>query len=99
MDDYGNTTYMMLPTEGAMALTDRINQAYIRSIFNDTHILAGQQFMPFIPQVKKELFKVLSTIGVYMYPVVMSLGMPAFLYTIVLEKEMRLLENMKINGM
>lgn len=99
MDDYGNTTYLMRPTEGTLQLADRINQAYLRSIFNNTFVMAGQQFMPFKPEVRAEALKILNAIGCLTFPVVMSLGMPAFLYTIVLEKENRLLENMKINGL
>lgn len=41
MEDTGNTTYIMRPTEGAMQLADRMNNAYIRSIFNDTFIVSG----------------------------------------------------------
>lgn len=99
MADYGNTTYLMRPTEGTLQLSDRINQAYMRKLFNDTFVLAGQQFMPFKPNTRGEALKILNTIGCIGFPVMMCLGMPAFLYTIVLEKENRLLENMKINGM
>ena len=55
--------------------------------------------MPFKPDTRSEALKILNTIGMIGFPVMVSLGMPAFLYTIVLEKENRLLENMKINGM
>ena len=34
-----------------------------------------------------------------MFPLFLSLCLPVFLYTIVLEKEQRLIENMKINGL
>ena len=34
-----------------------------------------------------------------MFPVLLSLSLPVFLYNIVLEKEFRLIENMKINGL
>jgi hypothetical protein len=47
LEDTGNTSYVMRPTEGAVSLMDRMNQAYIRSIFNDTFLLSGQQLMPF----------------------------------------------------
>lgn len=33
------------------------------------------------------------------FPVLLSLSLPVFLYNIVLEKEFRLIENMKINGL
>ena len=41
LEDTGNTTYIMRPSEGAMQLADRMNNAYIRSIFNDTYIVSG----------------------------------------------------------
>jgi hypothetical protein len=90
---------MMRPTEGCLSLADRMNQAYMRSIFKDIYVTAGQQFMPFKPDVRTQSLKILNSIGCLTFPVILSLGMPAFLYTIVLEKENRLLENMKINGM
>ena len=37
--------------------------------------------------------------GGIIYPLYLSLSLPVFLYTIVLEKEQRLIENMKINGL
>ena len=42
LEDTGNTSYVMRPTEGAVSLMDRMNQAYVRSIFNDTFLLSGQ---------------------------------------------------------
>lgn len=35
------TSYMVRPTEGALMLTDRMNNAYIRSIFDDTYVVSG----------------------------------------------------------
>lgn len=99
LDDTGNTTYIMRPTEGAMQLADRVNQAYIRSIFPEVHIVAGQQFMPFKPAVRNEAEKILNAVGNIVYPVLLALGLPVFLYGIVLEKETRLMQNMKINGL
>lgn len=37
--------------------------------------------------------------GVVVFPICLSLAMPVLIYNLVLEKEMRLLENMKINGL
>jgi len=99
MEDVGNTTYIMRPTEGTLALADRMNQAYIRSIFNETYIISGQQFMPFQPGIRNEAEKVINAIGNVVYPVLLALSLPVFLYTIVLEKEQKLIQNMKINGL
>jgi len=43
--------------------------------------------------------KLINALGIVIFPLGLCLSMPAFLYTIVLEKENRLLENMKINGL
>ena len=37
--------------------------------------------------------------GYVVFPVLFSLSLPVFLYNIVLEKESRLIQNMKINGL
>ena len=99
MDDVGNTTYIMRPSEGAMALQDKMNQAYIKSIFNDSYQVVGQQLMPFKPDVRDSAQKVINCVGGVCYPLYLSLCLPVFLYTYVLEKEQRLVETMKINGL
>lgn len=99
MEDTGKTSYVMRPSEGAMQLTDKMNQAYIRSIFNDTYLINGQQLMPFKPDVRDGADKIMNALGGINYPLYLSISMPVFLYTIVLEKEQRLIENMKINGL
>lgn len=43
--------------------------------------------------------KIINSFGAVIFPVALAMSMPAFLYSIVLEKENRLLENMKINGL
>ena len=80
-------------------LSERINQAYIKSIFKDTHINSGQMFMPFTVAMDKELSKISNFLGIIAFPVCLSLAMPIFLYNLVLEKELKLLDNMKINGL
>jgi hypothetical protein len=37
--------------------------------------------------------------GVVTFPICLSLAMPVLIYNLVLEKELKLLENMKINGL
>ena len=55
--------------------------------------------MPLKPGVRSETEKVINIVGNGAYPLLLSLSLPVFLYSIVLEKEQRLLENMKINGL
>ena len=55
--------------------------------------------MPFRLGIRKEAEKMINAIGDIVYPVLMSLCFPLFLYQFVLEKEERLIQNMKINGL
>jgi hypothetical protein len=43
--------------------------------------------------------RAMSVMGMMVYPICMCMSLPVFLYHIVLEKETRLIETMKINGM
>ena len=64
-----------------------MNQAYLREVFPGTHVISGQQFMPFKADFREESGKVINAIGVLTFPLLMSFSLPVFLYTIVLEKE------------
>ena len=55
--------------------------------------------MPFSFHVNKELEKIANFMGIVTFPTCLSLAMPIYLYNLVLEKELKLLENMKINGL
>ena len=90
---------MIRPTEGALMLSDRMNNAYIRSIIDDTYVISGHQFMPFQAQVGTKVNKLLNFIGAIVYPVSLALCIPVFSHHFVLEKEEKLVENMKTNGM
>jgi hypothetical protein len=57
------------------------------------------QFMPFKPKVRAEAEKAINSIGDLVYPVMTAMSLPIFMYNIVLEKENKLIQNMKINGM
>ena len=97
--DVGNTTYILRQVEAAMILSHYINNAYIHNEFEDTYIVAGHMFMPFTVRLDKELQKIVNFMGVIVFPICLSLAMPVLIYNLVLEKELRLLENMKINGL
>lgn len=55
--------------------------------------------MTFKPNVMREAQMLVNGAGYVVYPVLFSLSLPVFLYNIVLEKESRLIQNMKINGL
>lgn len=40
--EHGKTMYMIRSAEAASLLSDKMNNAYIKSIFDDTHIISGQ---------------------------------------------------------
>lgn len=89
----------MRPLEGALQLVDRMNNAYVRTHFNDSYIFAGIQFMPFKPPGRRQAEKLINGIGDLAYPVLLALGLPVYLYGLVLEKEKRLIQTMRINGL
>ena len=71
----------------------------MRTLFPETTVIAGAQIYPYSSNVEVAAAKAVSIMSIVIYPVCMSMGIAVFLYQIVLEKETRLLETMKINGM
>jgi len=55
--------------------------------------------MPFTTAEETIILKLMNLLGATLYPVALSVILPVFLYTLVLEKEERLREMMKMNGM
>jgi hypothetical protein len=55
--------------------------------------------MPFKPNLRKETEKVVNSIGEIIFPILLTINVPTFVYQIVLEKEMKLIQNMRINGL
>ena len=55
--------------------------------------------MPFTISMDKELGKIINWTGVSIYPICLTISLPIFLALLVQEKEMRLVEIMKINGL
>ena len=86
-------------TDGMLTLMDMIHQAYFRTLFKDTEILTLIQYMPIQLQAKAELDRLLNIMGASLYPIALSLLLPVFMYSVVLEKEEKLQDFMKMNGM
>jgi len=82
---------MMRITEGAIMLQDKINQAYIRTLFPDTYVVSGLQFMPFKIDLDKALEKAANTFGLILYPLSISIALPVFLNQLVYEKQNRII--------
>lgn len=55
--------------------------------------------MPYEPTIDTELERILNIIGLAVFPTCLCLGLPVFIYALVMEKETKLVETMKINGM
>ena len=55
--------------------------------------------MPLVGADKAFIMRLISITGASLYPLALSLLLPIFMYVIVLEKEEKLLEMMKMNGM
>jgi len=55
--------------------------------------------MPMTDTNENFLMKVINVTGASLYPLALGLLLPVFMYSIVLEKEERILEMMKMNGL
>jgi hypothetical protein len=84
---------------GILSVADLFNRAYIRHFFDNVLIMFGLQFMPYQSNDSANIQRLINVIGATFYPIAISLLMPLFMYTIILEKEEKLIEIMKINGL
>jgi hypothetical protein len=90
--------FMQVPM-GLLWSVDIFNKAYIKSIFSEVEIITGVKRMPMEIAITDEMIKAVNICGTFFYPMAMGLLMPLFMYNIVVEKEEKLIEIMKINGM
>lgn len=93
--------YNPLPNvmSGALWIADLFNKAYMKMFHPDLYVISGIQPMPFELNTADNVQRIINLAGSTFYPIAVSLLMPLFMYTIVLEKESRLVEIMKINGL
>jgi len=70
-----------------MSSADLINKAFFRSIFPDIFVVGGVQVMPLTNNNDDYIQRIINVTGSTFYPLAISLLMPLFMYTIVLEKE------------
>jgi ABC-type multidrug transport system ATPase subunit len=85
--------------DGQLALLDLISRAYLNNINESIFLVSGSQFMPVSTSESALIMKIINLTGASLYPIALSLLLPVFMYAIVLEKEERLQEMMKMNGM
>ena len=60
--------------------------------------LSGKTWDLYSELLGNYIYELLSVTGATLYPLALSLLLPIFMYTIVLEKEEKILEMMKMNG-
>jgi ABC-type multidrug transport system ATPase subunit len=92
---------VMQVANGMIWAADLFNRAYFKNFFEDVVIISGVQIMPYDVDSSSgdNIQRIINLAGSTFYPMAVSLLMPLFMYTIVLEKESKLIEIMKINGM
>ena len=89
----------MTVANGQLSLLDLVSRAYMHKINKNIWIVSGIQYMPLEGQDKSWIMRIINITGASLYPLALSLLLPVFMYVIVLEKEERLIEMMKMNGM
>ena len=97
LSDLG-TEILRVP-EAMVAAQSIVNKAYMKHLYPDTTVMAGVGVYPYefdfdLLYSKSDSFECAVAL-----PFVLSMGMPMFMYNIVLEKERKLQEYMKINGL
>ena len=71
----------------------------MRTAFPDTWILSGYQYMPMGRQEDSYMMRMVNLFGGSIFPLSLCMLLPLFLHNVVLEKEQRLIEIMKMNGL
>jgi len=93
------STQILRVIEGHVEAASTINKAYIKSNFPSTTVITGINTYPYEPNLEFLMGKADASETAFLLPFCLCLGLPVFMYSLVLEKEKRLLENMKINGL
>ena len=85
--------------DGQISLLDLMSRSYLHQLNSSIWLISGVQYMPMKDQDRSWLMRLLNITAASLFPLALSLLLPVFMYGIVLEKEERLLEIMKMNGM
>ena len=71
----------------------------MRTLFPNVTVISGTNYFPFNTDFSRDINRLVNIASASILPICMCMCLPVFLYSIVLEKESRLTEFMKINGM
>ena len=89
--------YFIIP-EGFLSVMDMVSKAFIKHTVNKK-ITSGYTYMPFSGEGSIFIDMLINTIATIVFPLALSLLLPVFLYLVVLEKEEKLIQMMRMNGM
>lgn len=95
----GGRNDILVVTDGLLGLMDMLHQAYLKHLRSEVQIVTLVQLMPIQFDAQVELLRLLNLLGASLYPIALSLLLPVFMHAIVLEKEEKLQDFMKMNGM
>ena len=84
--------------EGFLSIMDMVSGAYIRHLTGKV-VKSGYGYMPLNQEGSFFVEILINTVATIIFPLSLSLLLPVFLYLIVLEKEERLIQMMRMNGM
>ena len=93
------TTSVLRVLEGQLEAASLVNKAYIKNIFPNTTVMTGVNFYPYkfsLKMISGVMQDQVSKIGL---PLCLTICLPVFMQAIVQEKETKLTEMMKINGL
>jgi len=76
-----------------------MSKSYIQTLHPDVMVMSGSQVMPQSTSAKAFIAMIINITGTTLYPIALSLLLPVFMQVIILEKEERLREIMKMNGL
>jgi hypothetical protein len=95
----GEDLFMDRTIEGLISFADLLNGAYMRTVFKDIYVVTGINYFPGQLNEENRIDRVTHFMGSGIFPLCLSLLLPIFVYSIVSEKEGKVLEIMKMNGM
>jgi len=84
---------------GQLQLMDMLSRTYLRTQNSSFWLVTGLQSMPSLTGESDIVMGIISIIGGSLYPFALSILLPVYMFNLVLEKEERLQEMMKMNGM
>ena len=89
----------VMTTEGMMGLIEKITRPFLQEYDAKQILMGSYMYMPFKGEDVALLDKTVNVVGSGLYPLGLSLLLPLFLYAIISEKEDKLIEAMRMNGL